>query len=444
MKLVLAGASSIFVTCLANLYLISGNTIYSNSNSIIYMLHTGIKQGLPLSPYLFLFYIDDIFIYLDDQFSDTCIHIHDRLHILIHADDANLLATTRDMMIQKLKALLIFCNKNSIILQVTKCWFAVINGSEEDKHPLQISENETVKYAEFLEILGSHISDQLKNDLQRHFKKRFKNVIKYFNYIRMNKEAPLSVKLKVLKSCVVTTLLYNCEAFGPCLPDGLEEVYFRMLRAALGVRSNCPNLILLIETGFLPLQCMVLARQLKFYRRFQLSIQPNSTRAEMFEHLLNVENHTSYLKHYIELDQKYPNVTDLFKEHTEKMKATIRNKGVNKDKHYKFWVYLQMNPELTLSPFLQRVDAVGKSMVKFRVGSHNLPIETGRWNRTPREERLCATCGVIGDEDHVLFRCSMIDRSDLNGLPPTVSAIWQHEGVNRLFKRILSEKLVEV
>ena len=58
MKLVLAGASSVFVTCLANLYLVSGNTIYSNSSSIIYMLHTGIKQGLPLSPYLFLFYID--------------------------------------------------------------------------------------------------------------------------------------------------------------------------------------------------------------------------------------------------------------------------------------------------------------------------------------------------------------------------------------------------
>ena len=31
------------------------------------------------------------------------------------------------------------------------------------------------------------------------------------------------------------------------------------------------------------------------------------------------------------------------------------------------------------------------------------------------------------DEDHVLFRCSMIDRRDLDGLPPTVSAIWQHD-----------------
>ena len=103
-----------------------------------------------------------------------------------------------------------------------------------------------------------------------------------------------------------------------------------------------------------------------------------------------------------------------------------------------------MNPELTQSPSLHRVDAVGKSMVKFRVGSHNLPIEIGRWNRTPREERLCATCGVIGDENHVVYGCSMIDRNDLGGLPPTMSTIWEHKGVNRLFKRLLQEKLIEV
>ena len=70
------------------------------------------------------------------------------------------------------------------------------------------------------------------------------------------------------------------------------------------------------------------------------------------------------------------------------LKQSIKILGRNKDVHYKYWIYLEINPELTPSPFLNRVDEVGKSMTKFRLGSHNLKIETGRWNRTPRENRL--------------------------------------------------------
>ena len=150
--------------------------------------------------------------------------MYDRLHILIHADDANLFATTRHLMIQKIEHVLEYCDLNSIILQASKCWFTVINGISEDKESLQIVNMEPIKFAEHLEILGSHISSSLKRDLELHFDKRFKNVIKYFNYIKANRLAPVSVKLKVMRSCVMSTLLYNCEAFGPILPDGLEDV----------------------------------------------------------------------------------------------------------------------------------------------------------------------------------------------------------------------------
>ena len=212
-------------------------------------------------------------------------------------------------MIKKLEALLIYCKTNSILLQASKCWFLVSDGSPEDKLPLVIPGHEPVKNAEHLEILGSHISGNLRLDLELHYKKRFKNVIKYFNYIKMNKIAPISVKLKVLKSCVVTTLLYNCEAFGYGIPDGLEEIYFKMLRAALGVRSNCPKLLLLIESGFLPIKCLIELRQLKFFRRFKKSLQPNGTRSAIFQHLL--ANKRSFIDHYIQLDIKYASGEDL-------------------------------------------------------------------------------------------------------------------------------------
>ena len=36
-----------------------------------------------------------------------------------------------------------------------------------------------------------------------------------------------------------------------------------------------------------------------------------------------------------------------------------------------------------------------------------IPLETGRWQNIPKEERLCSLCdlNVIGDEFHYLFMC---------------------------------------
>ena len=119
----------------------------------------------------------------------------------------------------------------------------------------------------------------------------------------------------------------------------------------------------------------------------------------------------------------------------------VRVFGANPDKHYKYWIYLQLNPNLKPSPFLNRIDKIGKAITKFRLGSHLLKIETGRWNRTPRESRLCDICGVVEDEVHVIYSCTKVHRSDLH-LPHPLSAIWDHECVNQLFKRLIDEEYI--
>ncbi len=49
-----------------------------------------------------------------------------------------------------------------------------------------------------------------------------------------------------------------------------------------------------------------------------------------------------------------------------------------------------------------------KHLTKLRLSSHKLPIEKGRWNNTPRNDRICPDCPnrQIGDEFHYLFECS--------------------------------------
>ena len=98
--------------------------------------------------------------------------------------------------------------------------------------------------------------------------------------------------------------------------------------------------------------------------------------------------------------------------------------------HYKYWIYLKINPRLVTSPFLNRIDNIGKKITKFRVGSHNLKIESGRWSRTPRCDRLCTTCNEVDDEYHAVYRCNLIHRDDLDDIPKELSLIWNNDKIN--------------
>ena len=168
-------------------------------------------------------------------------------------------------MSQKVRSLLDFCNLNNIQLQLSKCKFMVINGSNDDKKKI-VLEVGGISSSHDVLILGTPLSESgiLKDDLKMHLDLRFKNCIKFFNFIRNNKCSPTAIKLKVLTACVTSTLLYNCETFGNDLPKAFETLYLKLIKSALNVCPNTPTELVLIESGLLPLKALVLKRQLKF------------------------------------------------------------------------------------------------------------------------------------------------------------------------------------
>ena len=158
-------------------------------------------------------------------------------------------------------------------------------------------------------------------------KYRFKNCIKYFNFIRSNRYAPIAVKLNVLCSCVTMALLHGCEAFGPELPKGLEVLYHKLIKSALNVRPSTPNNIVLLESGMMPIHALVYKRQLNFYRRLKKSMGRNSVRRLVFDMLHIPANITNFIQHYIKLDEKYTNPNEIYTEAISKIKANIRRKA---------------------------------------------------------------------------------------------------------------------
>ena len=93
---------------------------------------------------------------------------------------------------------------------------------------------------------------------------------------------------------------------------------------------------------------------------------------------------TSYLKHYEELVSKYATGSEIIIEGLSEIKQKIYR--LADAGHYKYQIYVKINPDLTPSPFLSIVHPLAIDAIRFRVGSHYLPIETGRWCRKPRND----------------------------------------------------------
>ena len=182
---------------------------------------------------------------------------------------------------------------------------------------------------------------------------------------------------------------------------------------------------------------LIKARQYKFFKRFPSTLAQNSSRYHVFEALLSKPS--KYLKHYVQLSQQYENHNAIYTFHSNEVKDKIRNnagKGM-----YRFEIYLKYNPELEQSPFVNCLHPMAKHIIRFRLGSHRLPIETGRWKRIKRESRFCEFCNVVGDEHHFLYICPLIQRDEL-GLSNDMGQIWSQEGIIELFKQFRNADLL--
>ena len=75
----------------------------------------------------------------------------------------------------------------------------------------------------------------------------------------------------------------------------------------------------------------------------------------------------------------------------------------------KLFLYSKMKTKYTIDPFIFNSNFENRRLlVKMRISDHNLGIETGRYNKINREQRICKHCNKneIDDEEHFFLSCS--------------------------------------
>lgn len=291
---------------------------------------------------------------------------------------------------------------NYINLQPSKCAFLVTNSVNFDQLPIIIN-NQEIPYCDSQLYLGSficasgNINDHVKGDL----KNRMKSVIKYYAFLRRNTFLPLSYKLKVLESCIVSSLIYNSETWGNANIDKLEIIYRKMLKTTLGIKISTCNELPYIELNVPTIKSKIYKKQLKFWHSIQEleNDDPVKIACQAAQ-----QSQLEFIKHYQNLDTKYTinNITELS---IDEIRNSIRLKASqNKTKYV---TYLKINPSLEKSNIYTSYTPWSKLqyMIKLRTISHDLIDEIGRRKNIPKELRICHCQKSTETEEHFLLYC---------------------------------------
>ena len=177
----------------------------------------------------------------------------------------------------------------------------------------------------------------------------------------------------------------------------IETKYIGALRALLGVREATPAHIILLETGMPTLKDLVKKRTSTFVKK---NIRTNNDDTPLVKSYNTCQEKGTKGYRYIKGLLDDPDSHSL-----EKLKDQFMSTPGTRAATYR-----SINPELVVHPVYTSAEYIEEkkrvTFTRLRVSSHRLKVETGRWSRTPRENRLCnCAMNTVQDENHVLLDC---------------------------------------
>ena len=373
--------------------------IYKNTINILNSEYVnasiGVKQGGPMSCILFIIYLNVLAIMIRALGNDSFLQ---DLHALMLMDDTVLLASSREKMIEKFTVLMNFCKKYGMDINESKTQMMVINGEREDRREFTVY-NITVKHTTSYVYLGSPFTEngKLKDVIKLHVKSRAKDLNKFRIFCKKNETMPFVFKRKVLEAVIMSSLLYGCETWLATDVKEVEKIYISAVKAVLGVRETTRNDTSLIEAGMPSLQQLIKTRTCTFMKKELNSDRTSDTPLIKIYKMCEAKRTKGFLF--------LTNIINQSTQHDVSIVDKLRTLDTSKVRTYK-----EINPELSVHPVYTSKEYINErerlSFTKFRLSSHHLKIETGRWARIEVENRVCDCGNGIQNEHHALFVCS--------------------------------------
>ena len=303
------------------------------------------------------------------------------LHALLLMDDTVLFATSREKIIQKFRIVQQFCDLYGMSINVKKTKVMAINSDSNDKQPI-ISKGIIVNYTSSYLYLGAFITDDANylSSINLHVDDKRKHFLKFVSFLDKNRDLPFPMKKRVAEACILSAILYGCKTW-MCVRYGqLESIYMGIIKSLLSVRKSTCNDLCLVECGLPSLKALINDKRSQYVRQM-VNLEEESLLKYAMNMIATIKSPTN------ELIRNSIKITDWIKLDKNKNMEGIKV-NINSTKRK---VYLEINPSLEWPTVYSKWNISEHKRIEYtraRLSSHNVKIETGRWIRTPREERL--------------------------------------------------------
>ena len=431
-KMLSENISSKITNAIKSMYSVVRSVIKHNSklsNSI--HSHLGVKQGDPSSSLLFMMFINDIVTSVRTDIEGLFSIDELKLFLILYADDQILFATSPTSLQSMLNDIEIYCNTWNLKINIAKTKVLIFEKSNRHTNYDFYLYNEKLEVVKSFKYLGVYFFkngnwSRTQKCIAEHASKAMHRLFSVFNQY----EFKTNEKCKLFDTLVSSILSYSSEIWGYHEGKDIEAIHTKFLRKLLCVNKSTNLAGLYGELGRVPMNIMRKIHMIRYWFKL-LKSENNSLIKRIYIMLRNdADSNNSYNNlnwaYHIKSMLQTLGLANLWIEQDmliergslDSLFTTIKQRIL--DQYYQTW-YCNINNSqrlITYSRFKhtfnleQYLDSIHDkklkiAMSRFRLSSHRLEIERGRYRNIQRSDRKCKFCtqDAIENEYHFLLAC---------------------------------------